>query len=166
MFLCALAMHWLFPSTLVYFTLNEGCVVQGFTSVHVAFHGVYYPYSHNGMVLILICATLEIYSKMGPISITSRHATLTLQMISELEFPYWQATSPTALLMFQSKNCTSFLALISFPICYFLWKGNQTCNVLDARQEPKCWSGKQSGINLGSHNNNLFPSGHNFYFLY
>lgn len=123
------------------------------------------PLESQCMVLILICATLEIYSKMGPISITSRHATLTLQMISELEFPYWQATSPTAFLMFQSKNCTSFLALISFPICYFLWKRNQTCNILDSRQEAKCWSGKQSGINLGSHNCKLFPSGHNFNFL-
>lgn len=50
--------------------------------------GVYYPYSNNGMVLILIRATSEIYIKTAPIFITSRHATLTLQMISELEFPY------------------------------------------------------------------------------
>lgn len=47
-----------FSSKLVYSTLNAGCVAQGSTSVHVAFHGVYYPYSHNGVVLILICATL------------------------------------------------------------------------------------------------------------
>lgn len=140
MFPCALAMHWLFPSILVYSTLNGSCMVQGFTSVHVAFHRVYYPCSHDSTVLILICATLEIYSKMGPIFITSRHATLALQMISELEFPYRQATSPIAFLMFQSKDCTSFLALISFPICYFLCKGNQTCNILDSRQDPKCWS--------------------------
>lgn len=73
------------------------CIVQVALTVHIAFHVAYYLYSHNGTVLILIFATLDIYSKMGPIFIISMHATLALQMISELRIPILTATFPYSL---------------------------------------------------------------------
>jgi len=73
-------------------------MVQVAITVYIAFIIlVYYPYSHNGTVLILICATLDIHSKMGPIFITSMHATSALQMISELRIPTLIATFPNSL---------------------------------------------------------------------
>lgn len=98
MFPCTLHTHWLFPSALVYSILHTGCTIQAAVTAHVAFHVVYYPYSHSGTVLILICATFDIYNRMGPISVTSRHATLALQMISELRIPILTAAFPSSLL--------------------------------------------------------------------
>lgn len=72
-------------------------MVQVVITLYTAFCVVYCPYSHNDMALILICATLDIYSKIGPIFITSRHATLALQMISELRIPILTASFPNSL---------------------------------------------------------------------
>lgn len=90
-------MHSLFPSVLIYSSLNTGCMVQVAITVHTAFHVVHYLHSNNSMVLILIYATLDIYGKMGPIFITSTHATLALQMISELRIPILAGTFPNSL---------------------------------------------------------------------
>lgn len=79
------------------FSLNIGCMVQEVITLHIAFHVLCCPYSHNDMALTLSCATLDIYSKMRPIFITSRHAALALQMISELRIPVLTASFPNSL---------------------------------------------------------------------
>lgn len=93
MFPCVLTI----PFSIGLFQFKYRLMVQVPITVHIAFHVVYYPYRHSGMVLILICATLDIYSKMGQIFVTSRHATLALQMISELRIPILTATFPNSL---------------------------------------------------------------------
>lgn len=70
-------------------------------TVHIGFQVVYYShviyYSHIGMVLVLICAPSDINSKMRPIFTTSRHVTLSVQVISELRIPILGDTFPNSL---------------------------------------------------------------------
>lgn len=76
-------------------------MVQMTITVHIDLHVIYYShvidYSQNGMVLILICAPSDIHSKMSPIFLTSRHVTLSVQVISELRIPILGDTFPNSL---------------------------------------------------------------------